>query len=86
MLRRLSCPAFRHSPRHRQSPALTSALQTWLSNFQNDWVGNETTQQLHAHIRQRQVHQLCQTLVAKKQRLKTTKDEVGGAGQSQEPT
>ncbi|CAM9979565.1 unnamed protein product, partial [Scytosiphon promiscuus] len=59
-----------------QSPALTSALQTWLSNFQNDWVGNETTQQLHAHIRQRQVHQLCQTLVAKKQRLKTTKDEA----------
>lgn len=62
----------------KQSPALTSALQTWLSTFQADWVGNETTQQLHAHIRQRQVHQLCQTLVAKKQRLKATKDEVGG--------
>ncbi|CAN0163556.1 unnamed protein product [Ectocarpus sp. 8 AP-2014] len=63
-----------------QSPALTSALQTWLSTFQADWVGNETTQQLHAHIRQRQVHQLCQTLVAKKQRLKATKDEANEFG------
>lgn len=70
-----------HTHRYpRQPPALTSALQTWLSTFQTDWDGNETTQQLHAHISQRQVQQLCQTLLAKKQRLKATKDEVGGCG------
>lgn len=39
-------------------------------------MGNETTQQLHAHIRQREVHGLCQALVLKKQRLKTSKEEV----------
>lgn len=60
-----------------QSPALTEALARWLAVFKNDWVGNETTQQLHAHIRQRQVHGLCQSLVLKKQRLKTSKEEVG---------
>lgn len=61
-----------------QSPALTSALATWLSSFQADWVNNEATQQLHAHIRQRHVHGLCQTLVVQKQRLKTSKEEVRG--------
>lgn len=74
------CPAQRtnaHPKYDRQPPALTAALQTWLSAFQADWDGNETTQQLHAHISQRQVQQLCQTLLAKKQRLKATKDEVG---------
>lgn len=59
-----------------QSPALTDALATWLSAFKNDWVSNETTLRLHAHIRQRQVHALCQALVTKRQRLKTSKDEV----------
>ena len=75
---RLAPPTTHRYP--RQPPALTSALQTWLSTFQTDWDGNETTQQLHAHISQRQVQQLCQTLLAKKQRLKATKDEVGGCG------
>lgn len=60
-----------------QSPALKEALASWLSTFRSDWVSNETTQQLHAHISQREVHGLCQTLVLKKQKLKTSKEEVG---------
>ncbi|CAM9254704.1 unnamed protein product, partial [Ascophyllum nodosum] len=66
-----------------QSPALTAALQSWLSSFKADWEGNETTQQLHAHIRQRHVQGLCQTLVAKKHRLKTCKEEAAELGKKQ---
>ncbi|CAN0091054.1 unnamed protein product, partial [Ascophyllum nodosum] len=66
-----------------QSPALTSALQSWLSSFKTDWEGNEMTQQLHAHIRERHVQDLCQTLVAKKHRLKTSKEEAAELGKKQ---
>ncbi|CAM9519930.1 unnamed protein product [Ascophyllum nodosum] len=63
-----------------QSPALTDALQSWLSSFKADWEGNETTQKLHAHIWQRHVQGLCQTLAANKHRLKTSKEEAAELG------
>ncbi|CAM9448712.1 unnamed protein product [Discosporangium mesarthrocarpum] len=47
-----------------------------METFKKDWDNNETTQQLHAHIRQQEVQKLYSSLMGKRQRLKGTKEEA----------